>query len=111
MNPDNMNTIAIHTNSVGTLSPSRGLQVALQPRRAVAEWLPAPQMVTRRPTVAPAATNNFWIPVSGESLGEKAMLLGLTLAAGIGISYGLLCMVNMVQNWAAVQASVGHLIH
>lgn len=38
------------------------------------------------------------------------MLFGLVLAAGIGISYGFVCLVNLVEHWAAVQASVGHML-
>jgi len=32
------------------------------------------------------------------------------LASGIGISYGFVCLVNLVEHWAAVQASVGHML-
>ena len=92
------------------MGQTRVLQVAFHSGRAVAEWLPAPPVVKRQPARAAASANRIWMPSSSESLGEKSMFLGLVLAAGIGISYGFMCLVNLVENWAAVQASVGRIL-
>ena len=110
-----MNTISIQNGSAGTMNNTHGLLSApgnwgLRPHGSVAKWLPAPPVVKRQPARAAASANSIWLPLDAESLAEKAMLFGLALAAGIGIAYGFLCLVNLVENWAAVQASVGHLL-
>ena|SRR5207249_3047080 len=110
MKPDDMNTISIQTNSVGAMEQPRVLQVAFRSGRTVAEWLPAPPVAKRQPARAGASVSSFWVPSNGQTVGEKSMLFGLVLAAGIGISYGFMCLVNLVENWAAVQASVGHML-
>ena len=110
MKPDDMNTIAIQRNSIGAMERQQVLRVAFHSGCTVAEWLPAPPVAQRQPARGAASASSFWVQSSGESVGEKSMLFGLVLAAGIGISYGFMCLVNLVQNWAAVQASVGHML-
>ena len=105
-----MNTISIQRNSVGAMGQPHVLRVAFHSGRTAAEWLPAPPVVKCQPALAGASVSNFWVPSNGQTVGEKSMLLGLVLAAGIGISYGFMCLVNLVENWAAVQASVGHML-
>ena len=105
-----MNTISIQRNSVGVMEQPRVLRVAFHSGRVAAEWLPAPPVVKREPAPTPASASSFWVPSHGQTIAEKSMLFGLVLAAGIGISYGFVCLVNFVENWAAVQASVGHML-
>jgi len=105
-----MNTISIQRNSVGVIERPRVLRVGFQSGRAAAEWLPAPPPPKRQSARTAASGSSFWVPSNGQSVGEKSMLFGLVLASGIGISYGFVCLVNLVEHWAAVQASVGHML-
>ena len=41
---------------------------------------------------------------------EKLLMAILVLAAVIGISYGFSCLVDLVQNWAAVNTGISNLI-
>src|ERR1051325_3351117 len=105
-----MNTIAIQRNSIGAMEQPQMLKVAFHSGGTATQWLPAPPAVKRQPARAKASASSFWVQSKGESVAEKSMLFGLVLAAGIGISYGFMCLVNLVENWAAVQASVGHML-
>jgi len=42
---------------------------------------------------------------------EKGFLGLLVLAGMIGIAYGFSCLVDLVQNWALVNASIGRMIN
>jgi hypothetical protein len=110
MRSHDMNTISVQANSAALMNHPQALNVAFPSGRTVAQWLPAPPVAKRQPARATASANRLWVPSNGESLGEKSMLFGLVLAAAIGISYGFMCLVNLVENWAAVQASVGHML-
>ena len=82
---------------------------ALQSSGRVAEWLPAPPVV-KRPARQVAPSKSIWIPLDTESLAEKGLMAGLVVAAAIGIGYGFNCLLNLVENWAAVNASVHSMI-
>ena len=110
MSPNDMRTISIQTNSVGTLRAPRAFLGTLQPHRPVAQWLPAPPVAKARPAKAVASSNSIWMPLDAESFAEKSLMTGLVLAGGIGIAYGFMCLLNLVENWAAVNASIRHLI-
>jgi len=58
--------------------------------------------------VAPA--KSIWISLHRETLAEKGFMLVLVAAAAIGIGYGLNCLLNLVANWAAVNASIHSLL-
>jgi len=100
-----MKTISMQTNSVGTMNHPQDFLRALQSSRRVAEWLPAPPIV-KAPARKVARTKSIWISPLRETLAEKALMLGLVTAAAIGIGYGLNCLLNLVGNWAAVNASI-----
>jgi len=100
-----MKTISMQTNSVG---------IMIKPAGLVLDWLPAPPSTQRshatRPrngTVRPA---NIWLALPHEPALEKAFLAGLAVAATIGIAYGFMCLINLVENWAAVTAFVGRMV-
>ena len=115
-----MKTISIQRDSIGTISNPQGLLSAagvwgLQPYRAPVEWLPAPTTTPRRPDAvrrksAAIQTPGSWISLPAEPAVEKGLCGLLVLASVIGIGYGFSCLVDLVQNWASVNASIGQMI-
>ncbi len=112
-----MKTISIQSETMD--NPQRLLTAAgvwsLRPHRAPAQWLPAPpalryQDAARRKRAA-TKTTGFWISLPVEPALEKGLLGLLTLAGMIGIGYGFSCLVDLVQNWALVNASIGRMIN
>jgi hypothetical protein len=115
-----MNTISMHRELGGTAEGnSRGFVATVaawgeRPQGAVAAWLPVPPMSrprTKQPerSRVAVAVKELWIPLS-ESLAEKGFFALLVVGAVSGISYGFSCILDLVQNWAAVNASISHLI-
>lgn len=77
--------------------------------RAPLDWLPAPAE-PRRPLPARPAARCLWLTPPRTTTGERVMLVLITLAAIAGIGYGLVCMLNLVENWAAFHAGVATLV-
>jgi hypothetical protein len=110
-----MKTIAIQGDSVGTMSNPQGLLSAAgvwssRSHRASVEWLPVPSSprqnaVTRK--VKSSEAPGFSVSLAA----EKFLFASLGTAGVIGIAYGFSCLVDLVQNWAAVNASIGHMIN
>jgi len=112
-----MKTISIQSQTMD--NPQRLLTAAgawsLQPRKAQPQWLPVPaplrpQGAARRQRSA-TRTAGFWISLPGEPALEKGLFGLLVLAGVIGIGYGFSCLVDLVQNWALVNASIGQMIN
>jgi len=111
-----MKTIAITTGSVGAMDNSGGLVATpsdwrLRSQAAVAAWLPAP-VAPRHLQFRPkkTAVPSIWISLPAEPAVEKGLLGLLALAAVIGIGYGFSCLIDLVQNWASVNATLGQII-
>ena len=80
-------------------------------RRALPAWLPAPP-VARPNKSAPARQNrSLWLRVANDTLGERIMLLLLVASAVVAIAYGFSNLVDLVENWARINTSVGQLVH
>ena len=87
----------------------------LRPRATVAAWLPVPAM--RRPVASPrtrpadhnSALHRVWLPVA-QTFAEKTLFGLLIASAATGIGYGFSCMLHLVQNWAAVNATVVRMV-
>ena len=78
--------------------------------RTLPAWLPAPP--TARPQKAtPLQSRTPWLRAASDSLGERIMLLLLVVSAVVAISYGFSNLVDLVENWARVNVSIGHLVH
>jgi len=92
------------------LNYPQGALGKLQSSPRVAEWLPAPPMVKKAPPRASAPPISIWLPLDKESLAEKGLMAGLIVAAAIGIGYGFNCLLNLVENWAVVNASIHSMI-
>jgi len=117
-NRTTMKTISIQSE---TMDNPHGLLTAagvwsLRPHRAPAQWLPAPPPAPRyvdeaRRKRAATKTTGFWIQLPAEAALEKGLLGLLTLAGVIGIGYGFSCLVDLVQNWALVNSSIGRMIN
>jgi hypothetical protein len=111
-----MKTIAIQTRSIGAVNNSGGLMATptdwrLRSQASVAAWLPAPA-TPRHLQFRPkrAAAPSIWISLPAEPALEKGLLGLLALAAVIGIGYGFSCLIDLVQNWASVNATLGQII-
>jgi len=112
-----MKTISIQS---GTMDNPQGLLTAagvwgLRPHRAPAEWLPARPAAPRQQDGVKlkrsATQTRLWISLPAEPTLEKGLLSLLALAGVIGIGYGFSCLVDLVQNWALVNASIGRMIN
>ena len=100
-------------NPQGLLTAAGGW--SLHPHRQPAQWLPAPpapphQNAIRRKRSA-TQTTGFWISLPAEAALEKGLFGLLVLAGVIGIGYGFSCLVDLVQNWALVNVSIGRMIN
>ena len=112
-----MNAIAIPTRFTGTRPPA-GSPLAAGfvdvPRRAPADWLPAPPYA--RPSPAGSLSKNskqsgnLWAQLQTQSALETVGFALLVAAAILGIGYGFSCLVNLVQHWALFNMGVGHLL-
>ena len=84
--------------------------------RPPAQWRPIPQALPVRRVIKRAAaahaksSHGIWISPERDSLGEKLMLLLLLLAGAVAIGYGVSCLLDLVQNWAAFNAGTARLI-
>jgi len=111
-----MKTISIQRDSMDN---PQGLLTAaaawsLRPHRAPAQWLPAPPAPRQQDGVKlkrSATQTRLWISLPAEPTLEKGLLSLLALAGVIGIGYGFSCLVDLVQNWALVNASIGRMIN
>jgi len=87
----------------------------LRPHRAPAEWLPAPPAPRQQDGVrlkrSATQATRLCISLPAEPIFEKGLLGLLVLAGVIGIGYGFSCLVDLVQNWALVNASIGRMIN
>ena len=114
-----MKTMTIKTESVSGISQSLGFLGRVIEERPIRKsrvpaWLPAPKTVPQRQGVAPATgrkpATSIWIAPPGEALGAKVLLGLLVVAAAAGVSYGVSMLLDLVGNWASVQAGIGQLI-
>ena len=102
-----------------TLPGIQGLLTAagvwgLRPHRAPAHWLPAPPVPRQQDGVRlkrSATQTRLWVSLPAEQTFEKGLLGLLVIAGVIGIGYGFSCLVDLVQNWALVNASIGRMIN
>ncbi len=87
---------------------------SLRPERAPVEWLPAPPAPRQQDNVrrkeAASQKPGLWVSLPAEPVLEKGLLGLLMLAGAIGIGYGFSCLVDLVQHWALVNASIGQMI-
>src|SRR5947209_1202347 len=112
-----MKTVSIPTNVMGAFNSASGsveMGDAMVWRRAyVPQWLPVPERRPARkgapPAVAPPKTS-IWIAPQSEPLAERLLLGLLVVAAAASIAYGLWQVLNLVQNWAAVNAAMAQVI-
>ena len=114
-----MKTISMQNNSAGTMSNPPGLLTAagvwsLRPHRGQVEWLPAPpaprQRNNARRKEAASQKPGLWVSLPAEPVFEKGLLGLLMLTGTMGIAYGFSCLVDLVQHWALVNASIGQMI-
>ena len=104
-----MNTIAIPALFESSARQTTvALPLAPAPARPAPQWLPAPPP---RPASLAAGrpAKRLSMPSSGMPLAEKCLFGVLVAAAGVGISYGFLCLVELVQNWALFNAAVARM--
>ena len=112
-----MKMISIQTDAVGAMPSSSACVAApadwrMRSQAAVAQWLSAPAMPRHvaKIKLRKPAVQSVWITLPHEPALEKAFIAGLVGAAAIGIGYGFLCLLNLVENWAAVNSVVGRMI-
>ncbi len=99
-----------------TLSGTAGSFPGLARGQArLAQWLPAPPARAlpapkTRSVKKASAADSLWMPLPDESLGEKAMIGLLIMAAMIAIGCGFTSMLDLVQDWAGFNRLVGQII-
>ncbi len=107
-----MKTLSIPTTVSGQTAAMPAFRVidSVIPRsRAPLDWLPAPVEPRRTLAVRPAA-RRMWLTPPRTTTAERVMMVLVTVAALAGIGYGLVCVLNLVQNWAAFHASIATLV-
>ena len=84
------------------------------PQRKIAEWLPAPpsRSLVLPPRVGCRCRKQArgWITPEREPVGEKLFMASLVAGAAVGIAYGFSLLIDLVENWAAVQGSIARMI-
>ena len=112
-----MKTVLIQ-EQVGTLPYPRALFPSpsrwnLRPCESVRDWLPAP-VVPRNPcpvkSKAAPTQSNIWIALPRELVLENVFYGLLVVAVMIGVAYGFSSLLDLVHNWASINASLEHMI-
>lgn len=81
------------------------------PRQYHPEWKKAPTMLRHEPVSQPArASSNLWLHLPRHSVGEKLAFSLLVLGSTVGIGYGFMCMIELVQKWGQFIAGVHNLV-
>ncbi len=86
-----------------------GLRFPPAPPRPVPQWLPAPRPQAVCPRATGRPSKRLLVPPSRTPLSEKCLFACLVAAAGVGISYGFLCLIDLVQNWASFNAAIARM--
>lgn len=80
-------------------------------RRGCPEWKTAPSMSRQRPVSQGArSSSNLWLHLPRHSAGEKIAFSLLAAGSTIGVGYGFLCMIELVQKWGQFIAGVRNLV-
>jgi hypothetical protein len=114
-----MKTISIETATMtnfGTMQPlgRAGERVFRKNDVRVPRWRPVPVVKQVKPVCARAnatkKVRSIWIPVEKPGITERAAF-GLLSLVGVGcIGYGVVHLLNLVQNWAAFQNGIAQFI-
>ncbi len=109
-----MKTISAEPGMMMRFNEGRSAESVLT-KRAVPTWLPAPAVREQSAAKTRALKLNkpaksIWIPLESDSLGQKLVGAVLVVVALTSIGYGFASLIDLVQNWAAVNSTIGQIL-